>query len=58
MSAKRDALDGAAIIELGVIEVVFVSGDKRLPISHQAPSAFNTLEALLPTLKRKRFTVR
>jgi hypothetical protein len=32
-----------------------VSGDKRLPIPQQAPSAFNTLEALLPTLKRKRF---
>ncbi len=31
-----------------------MSGDKRLPIS-QHMSAFNALEALLPTLKKKRF---
>jgi hypothetical protein len=55
MSAKRDASDIDAIIELAGIEVVFVSGDKRLPIPQQAPSAFNALEALLPTLKKKRF---
>ena len=55
MEAKRDASDVDAIIELGVIEVVFVSGDKRLPMPQQAPSAFNALEAILPTLKRKRF---
>ena len=32
-----------------------MSGDKRLPIPQQAPAAFNALEALLPTLKKKRF---
>lgn len=55
MSTRRDASEIDAIIEFGAVEVVFVSGDKRLPIPQQAPSAFNALEALLPTLKKKRF---
>ena len=55
MPARRDAEETDALIELGAIEVVFVSGDKGLPIPQQAPSAFNALEALLPTLKKKRF---
>jgi hypothetical protein len=44
-----------SVTELGVVEVVFVGGDKSLPIPQQAPSAFNALEAILPTLKKKRF---
>src|SRR5215470_8739611 len=55
MSARRDDSEIDAIIELGAVEVAFVSGDKRLPIPQQAPSAFNVLELLLPSLKRKRF---
>jgi hypothetical protein len=55
MSAERDAPDIDATIELEAIDVIFVSGDKHLPIPQQAPSAFNALEALLPTLKKKRF---
>jgi hypothetical protein len=43
------------IIELGAVEVVYVSGEKHLPIPQQAPSAFSALEALLPTLRKKRF---
>lgn len=55
MSAKPDASQADLIIELGAIEVVYVSGEKGLPIPQQAPGAFSALEALLPTLKRKRF---
>lgn len=52
---KRDASETDAIIELDAIDVVFVTGEKSLPIPQQAPLAFNALEALLPTLKKKRF---
>src|SRR5262245_37524534 len=55
MPTRRDVSEIDAIIELGAVEVLFVSGDKRLPIPQQAPLAFNALEALLPTLKKKRF---
>jgi hypothetical protein len=55
MSASRDTSEIDSVTELGAVEVVFVSGDKRLPIPQQAPAAFNALEALLPTLKKKRF---
>lgn len=43
------------IIEFGGFEVVYVSGERGLPIPEQAPAAFDALEARLPTLKRKRF---
>ena len=55
MSARPEVSEAGAVIELGSIEVVFVSGEKGLPIPQQAPYAFSALEALLPTLKRKRF---
>jgi hypothetical protein len=35
MSTRRDASEIDAIIELGAVEVVFVSGDKRLPMLRQ-----------------------
>jgi hypothetical protein len=53
--AEPDASEPELFVELGAIEVVYVSGEKGLPIPQQAPSAFNALEALLPTLKKKRF---
>jgi hypothetical protein len=55
VSAKRASSKADAIIELGPIEVIYVSGEKGLPISQQAPIAFNAPEALLHTLKKKRF---
>ena len=55
MSARSGASEASAIIELGAIEVVFVSGERGLPIPQQAPYAFSALEALLPSLKKMRF---
>ena len=55
MSARSGASGAGAIIELGAIEVVFVSGERGLPIPQQASYAFSALEALLPSLKKKRF---
>ena len=55
MPAKPDTSETDVIIKLGAIEVVYVSGEKGLPIPQQAPYAFSALEALLPTLKKKRF---
>jgi hypothetical protein len=43
------------IVEFGGFEVVYVSGERGQPIPEQAPAAFDSLEARLPTLKNKRF---
>ena len=43
------------IVQFGGFEVVYVSGKRGQPIPEQAPAAFDSLEARLPTLKKKRF---
>ena len=43
------------IVEFGGFEVIYVSGERGQPIPEQAPAAFDSLEARLPTLKKKRF---
>ena len=43
------------IVEFGGFEVVYVSGERGQPIPEQAPTAFDALEARLPTLRKKRF---
>jgi hypothetical protein len=43
------------IVEFGGFEVVYVSGERGQPIPEQAPAAFDALEAMLPTLRKKRF---
>jgi len=52
---SHGASDTDPIVEFDAIEVVFTKGEKGLPIPLQAPSAFDALEARLPTLKRKKF---
>jgi hypothetical protein len=43
------------IVQFGGFEVVYVGGEPGQPIPEQAPTAFDALEATLPTLKKKRF---
>jgi hypothetical protein len=44
-----------SIVELPDTSVSYVAGDRERPIHEQAPVAFRTLEASLPTLHRRRF---
>ncbi|MEA2860964.1 MAG: hypothetical protein QOC72_3003 [Methylobacteriaceae bacterium] len=44
-----------SIVELPDTSVSYVAGDRERPIHEQAPVAFRTLEASLPTLRRRRF---
>ena len=43
MPAKPDTSETDVKIKLGAIEVVYVSGEKCLPIPQQAPYAFGAL---------------
>jgi hypothetical protein len=44
-----------SIVEFPNTSVGYVAGDRERPIHEQAPVAFRTLEASLPTLRRRRF---
>src|SRR3954452_13715921 len=43
------------IVDFPEMSVGYVAGDAERPIHEQAPVAFRTLEASLPTLRRRRF---
>jgi hypothetical protein len=43
------------IIKFPDTSVVYVAGDRERPVHEQAPIAFRTLEASLPTLRGRRF---
>src|SRR5947209_17791465 len=43
------------IIDFPETPVAYAAGDRERPIHEQAPVAFRTLEASLPTLRRRRF---
>jgi hypothetical protein len=43
------------IVDFPETSVGYVAGDAERPIHEQAPVAFRTLEASLPTLRRRRF---
>ena len=58
MGATASAIDSSpptTIVTLPDIPVMYVTGDKEQPIAQQAPAAFRTLEAKLPSLNRRKF---
>ena len=48
-------MEADTIVMLPDIPVMYVAGQKGRPIAEQAPSAFQQLEARLPSLKQRRF---
>ena len=48
-------MEADTIVMLPDIPVMYVAGQKGRPIAEQAPSAFQQLEACLPSLKQRRF---
>jgi hypothetical protein len=55
MRGRPDASEHDPVFEISAIEVIYTEGEQGQPIPQQAPSAFDALEARLPTLKNKRF---
>ena len=50
-------MEADTIVMLPDIPVMYVAGQKGRPIAEQAPSAFQQLEACLPSLKQDRKSV-
>jgi DNA gyrase inhibitor GyrI len=48
-------MTGDTIIDFPETPVAYAAGDRERPIHEQAPVAFRTLEASLPTLRGRRF---